>query len=219
MKFYAKFGIVALLAGMVALGGCGSNDNDSPTVQSKSTTVAADQVTVASGNATVAAGKTVVAQTSSGVQALSIPAGVTIDTNVAMTAPPTITVSTPSNGTTSGVTAPKISGVTYTVTDSAGAVDISINGASSFTLNNSGATVVIPVVKTPAAVGANATPVRFIKSDGTTGMLTGTYAATTGTTGPGTVTVTGVTNFCWFAVEAVLTSPTGSTGGTGGTGT
>lgn len=213
-KFLKMFGLAGLLAGMMMVSGCG--DDNSPAVVTKSNAIPATSATVAAGTVTVTT--SVEAKTAGDVTALTIPVGVTFSatgtSDTAFTTLPAINVSTPSNGTTSGVAPAKIGTTSFTVTDAAGAVDISFGTASKVTFTGAGATVVIPVVKAPAT-----TEVVAIKSDGTSQSLTGAYTApATGTisaSNPGKVTVNGVTNFCWFVVSPTFANPSGSTGSYG----
>jgi hypothetical protein len=208
-KFFKMFGTVGLLAGMLMVGGCGGGDNNSSSsVDSKPTPVAA--TVAATGVATTTAAVT--PATPAGVPVMTIPAGLTItsDATGGFSAAPTITISTPSNGTTSGVVPAKSGTTSYTVTDAAGSVDISFNTTGKVTLGT-GVPVTIPVVKAPT------TPIQVmaIKSDGSTHVYTTgvVYTPTSGTTGPGTVTIPSVSDFCWFVVSPLFTSSTGSTGG------
>lgn len=232
-KFFKMFGAAGLLAGMLILGGCG-DDAAAPTTTTKSTTIPTTSVAAApvgSPTGSIATTAAVPATSSTSVSingvATTLTGGVTINSGVTIVppagstfttaTPPVIQVTQPLNGTTIDNTTAIVGGISFVVDDAAGSVDISIQGVNSFTLQGgTGATVTIPVVKTPTLGAGNTTEVVFVKTDGTSGTLSGTYAATTGTTGPGVVTVTNVTNFCRFMVNPHFRRVSGNTGATGG---
>ena len=207
MKMLKKMLIAGCLGVPLMLAGCGDDDNKALTV-SKSTPVAAD-VNTTTGVATTTAAVAATPANSS-VVAFALPAGsdITPPAGTKFTAAPTIVVSTPVNGTTSGVPTVTINGTVFRLSESKGAVDISISGVSSFTVSAPGATVKIPVVVTTGLTdGDTAVPVTAVKSNGTTQSYLGTYDATAKT-----VTVNNVTNFCFFVIDGVWLSTTGSPG-------
>lgn len=197
--------ILAVSAGLLSACGGGGGGSSSDTV-SQSTAV----TVTSGGSGTVITTTATSAKTANNAVAVTIPASTVITPTGGTLAAGTlnINVATPANGTTSGVPPYSSSGTTFTLTDSSGAVDISIAGVTGFSLN-SGATVVIPA---PGVAPGNpaAVPVKAIKADGSTTNYTGTYDATAKT-----VAVTNVTNFCWFVANPTFRSSTGSTGSTG----
>jgi len=207
MKIIKKMLIGCCLGMLMLSAGCGSDD-PAPTTVQKSTPVPA---IVAAGVATTT--QLVEAKAAnSEVVAVSIPNGVAITPPAGkpFTVAPTIVVSTPANGTTSGISPVTTGGTTFTLTSAKGAVDISIPGVTSFTVGGVGATVIIPVGDaTGLTDGAANVPVMQYKADGTEIPLLGTYNAALKI-----VTVnTKVTNFCLFVIKPVWSNPSGATGG------
>lgn len=204
-KFIKMFGAAGLLAAMMMFSGCGSDDSGcGSNPATKSAAPVTVPSTVASGVATTSAAVSL--KTDSGTTVVSIPAGTTITTNATggFTAAPVVTVTTPTNGTTSGVTPAKSGTTSLVVSDAAGSVDISFNTSGKVTLGTP-VSVVIPVVKAPSTTPAT---VIAIKTDGSTKTYnTGVYDATAKT-----VTVSGVTDFCWFVVDPVFKKDDGTTG-------
>lgn len=202
-KFFKMFGAAGFLAVFLILGGCGSDS--APTVAAKATPVTAAVAVNGVATTTAAASPT----TAGGTTVMTIPSGTTITSSAVggFTAAPVVTVSTLTSG-TAAITPAKVGTTTFSVSSTAGAVDITFNTTGNVTLGTPVA-VTIPVTTTPASP----ITVISIKADGTTQTYNnGVYTATSGTTGPGVVTVPGVTDFCWFAVNPVFLSPTGSTG-------
>jgi len=195
------------LGGLMAIGGCGSDEaNPLPPAPTKETPIT-DKVTVTGNTATTTA--TIEAKTDTGVKALEIPFGVDIQaTSGTMPTQPSIVVATPTNGGVGYV--PKTSGTNLTLQGSAGAVSISIPLVNTFTVSGAGATVIIPVTN-PAALTAAQVKVEIIKPDGT--VLPSKMGTVSGD--KKTVTVTGVNDFCFFLILPTWLTPTGSTGSTG----
>ena len=197
---------VLALGGLMAIGGCGSDEaNPIPPNPTKTTTVPA---TVAGQTATTTA--PVTATTASGATAVAIPTATPIvATAGTMPATPTIVVTQSANG-VQGVPQVVSGGTTLTLSNSGGAVDVSIPGVTTFTVGGTGATVTIPVTNATGLTAGGIVPVTAVKANGTTYTINGTVSADLKT-----VTVNGVTNFCWFVIKATWLTPTGSTGSTG----
>jgi hypothetical protein len=228
-KFFKMFGAVGLLAGMLMVTGCGSDSSTPLTTTTSTTTIPVASVKAGAAAGTVTTTATVpVAATPITVDGVTqaqakvtIANGATIipPTGVSFSAaaPPTIVITQPVNGTTLGVIPALVKGAYFAVTGSAGSVDVSIAGVSSFSLTGAGIDVEIPVTFKPAIV-AGKVEVVFIKLDGRSGIVPqgGTYTATAGTTGPGVVKVTDIRDFCWLTVNPTFTAITTTTGSTGG---
>lgn len=198
---------VLALGGLMAIGGCGSDEaNPLPPAPAQQTAVPA---TVAGQTATTTA--PVNAVTAAGVPAVAIPINTAIvATGGTMPPAPAIVVTTPTNGGV-GYVPPVVSGgTTLTLGSSSGAVDISIPGVTTFTVGGAGATVTIPVTNDSGLNAGAIVSVTAVKANGTTYKINGTVSGD-----KKTVTVNGVTNFCWYLINPDWLTPTGSTGSTG----
>jgi len=192
-KFVTMMLASGLLGGMLTFSGCGDDNDKTDTLK---TVVPA---TVTGQTATVTAATDL--KDHNGNVVSSIAAG-TVITAKTGTMPSTLSVevSTPSNGTTKGVTAP-----TGTRLESAiGAVDLSIPGVDEFT--TPAATVNIPVANTTGLTDGASVPVTVVKPTGRSYSTTGTYVAATEV-----VKVTNITDFCWFIAKPVFSSTASTT--------
>lgn len=200
--------LVTMALGMLAA--CGSSHKSSVNTEllNVEATVNAD------GTATTGAVQTISATTSSA--SISIPATTTITPAAGQTIKDgaKLVIKTPKNGTTSGVPAP--TGATFVLDNADGAVDLSIEGITTFSTDND-ITINIPVKDTGKSAG-DTVVVSVIKGDGTQApSLTGTYTSATNVK-------VDTKNFCWFIVNAqwkdkdgkVIHDETGATGGTDG---
>lgn len=214
-KFFKKLGAAGLLAGMMMVAGCGDDSTSSPTGVSSSTVIPATSVEAAPPGApagSISTKVSIIAPASATVgtktltAAITIPAGVTITppsgSTFSLTSPPTIVVTIPVDGKTSGVPRITVGSTSFVVANADGAADFSLAGYTSFTVGGVGATVRIPVLTVPA------TPIRvvMIKPSGKTYTITAgvTYDAATSS-----VTVPGVTDFCHGVVNPQSVSGTG----------
>ena len=206
-SFFKAFGFTALLAGLLISGGCGGY---SATVSQSTDT--APSVVFNAGAATTTA--QISANSATGLTALTIPAGIVITTPGGFSAAPAITVTVPTGNPNSLVGSYTLGGTTYRVNDAAGAVDISFGTSGNVTLSGAGATVKIPVSAAPA----NPIVVTSVKPNGVAGTIYSSANNATSvnqvTYASGVVTVTRVTDFCAFLVNAQASS--GSTGSSGG---
>lgn len=208
---------VCLIALGLVMNGCGAGSL--PTTVAEGTPISSTQVAAGSSAGSIVASVplTAIAPLQAGasktVTAISIPSGATIippaGTTFSATTPPVINVTTPGdNMTTAAAGLPKVtpSGTAFTVESSAGAVDISLSGASSFTLS-SPATVKVPVNQ----VLTNPVDVYTVKANGTTTKLSGTYSVENGNK----IVSVSVADFCWIIIKPKFLSTTGLTGSGG----
>ena len=190
--------------------GCGGGD--SPKTESQITPVAA---TVSSDGTSATFNEPIPVKSTSGSIVTSLSAGTVITVTsgkLASVQTVSVIITTPVNGTTSGVPTVLNGGTTFALTSAAGAVDISIPGVDTFTVAGAGLTINIPVANIAGLVdGQNNVRVTGIKSNGTVREYTdGVFNAATKM-----VTLSGVTDFCWFVANPNWISPTGSTGSFG----
>jgi hypothetical protein len=145
------------------------------------------------------------ATTAAGVTAITIPSGTTIIGNTQFPALPIpITVLTPPSGVT-GMPLPKTAN--YTISSTAGAVDITIGEMTDVAFTNP-VTIGIPI-QNPLNL-TNPYVVNMNKNDGNGWINLGDAAVN------GTVATISVHNLCWFGVDNVYTPTTGSSGSSSG---
>ncbi len=212
-KSVTSFSTTMVLGSLLMLGGCGGGSSTpAATTTTKTTAIPAGSVTASSGSLTVAAGQTVTATPQgSTVNAISIPAGVTITPPAGTTYTAATTIDVTTFNTLSAMPAPLTAG--YRIDATAGAVDVKIGGVN-------GATFSAPVTIKIPLNGTTATSCEVYVNKGTgngyVDLGPASNHATCNTDGFAQITVN---DLCTYTVDPHFTNgSTGSTGSTGGTG-
>ena len=186
--------ILAVVLASVALGmlaGCGSgDDNYIPTTQTATTIV-----TVIPGTGTTVVAPATTVKSASGATVAAIITGTIITPSSALPATTSIDlkVVTPTTvGDIAGMNKP----TGAIISAAKGAVDISIAGVDSFTVDNAHPIAVSIPVTSCTSTAVNGTPVTVVKKDGTNYSLNGTCTAN--------VVAVSVINFCSLYANATI---------------
>jgi len=209
MSSNVKFvGTAALMGALLVMAnGCGNNET--PATTTNTNTIPAASVAVVGNTLVVQPGKTVTAQPAgSNVNAISIPAGVTITPPAGTNYTANTTINVTTFNSLAALPAPKTA--TYVVDSVAGAVDVTIGGVNGATFTGGQATITVPLTGTPTACNV------FVNKNDGNGYIN--LGPATNNCAGGVATIN-VSNLCTYAVDPHFTNgTTGSTGGSGSSG-